>query len=205
MSRLTTSLFLSGALVLGATSAHAALPGEATLYKNPQCGCCDAYARHLEELGVEVTIIDDVELGDIKQQAGVPYGLGSCHTIEMGAYWIEGHVPMEAVQALFEQQPDVDGIGLADMPYLQRDTLFALQQLATHDTIVRPCFKGQPGHPVIFGRSLWPALQTLSGDAGAKDIIRRHTAHYREYAVQDNGTLIDIDVPEEHGITAPAS
>jgi len=94
---------------------------------------------------------------------------------------------------------------LGDMPYLQRDTLFALQQLATHDTIVRPCFKGQPGHPVIFGRSLWPALQTLSGDAGAKDIIRRHAAHYREYAVQDNGTLIDIDTPEGHSITAPAS
>lgn len=94
---------------------------------------------------------------------------------------------------------------LGDMPYLQRDTLFALQQLATHDTIARPCFKGQPGHPVIFGRSLWPALESLSGDAGAKDIIRRHTAHYREYAVQDNGTLIDIDAPEELSITAPTS
>ncbi|MGO1888245.1 MAG: DUF411 domain-containing protein, partial [Halomonas sp.] len=78
MSRLTTSLLLSGALVLGATSAHAALPDEATLYKNPQCGCCDEYARHLEEQGVDVTIIDDVELSEIKQQAGVPYGLGSC-------------------------------------------------------------------------------------------------------------------------------
>lgn len=116
MSRLHASVLLSSALILGSASAYAALPDEATLYKNPQCGCCDAYARHLEELGVEVTIVDDAELGDIKQQAGVPYGLGSCHTIEMGEYWIEGHVPMEAVQALFEQQPDIDGIGLAGMP-----------------------------------------------------------------------------------------
>lgn len=116
MGRLTVSLFLSGVLVLGATSAQAALPAEATLYKKPQCGCCDAYARHLEELGVEVTIVDDVELGDIKLQAGVPYGLGSCHTIEIGEYWIEGHVPIEAVQAMFEAQPDIDGIGLAGMP-----------------------------------------------------------------------------------------
>ena len=115
MKRFTTTV-LSSVLLLGAASAQAALPDEATLYKNPQCGCCDEYARHLEELGVDVTIIDDVELGDIKQQAGVPYGLGSCHTIEIGEYWIEGHVPMEAVQALFEQQPDVDGIGLAGMP-----------------------------------------------------------------------------------------
>lgn len=116
MSRLTTSLLLSGALVLGATSAQAALPDEATLYKNPQCGCCDEYARHLEEQGVDVTIVDDVELSEIKHQAGVPYGLGSCHTIEIGEYWIEGHVPMEAVAKLFEEQPDVDGIGLAGMP-----------------------------------------------------------------------------------------
>ena len=116
MNRLTASIFMSGALLFGATSAYAALPAEATLYKNPLCGCCDAYARHLEALGVNTTIVDDVELGDIKQQAGVPYGLGSCHTIKIGEYWIEGHVPMEAVQMLFEEQPAVDGIGLAGMP-----------------------------------------------------------------------------------------
>ena len=116
MQHMTTKLLLSGFMLIGTVSAQAALPPEATLYKNPQCGCCDEYARHLEELGVDVTVIDDVELGDIKQQTGVPYGLGSCHTIEIGEYWIEGHVPMEAVQALFEQQPDADGIGLAGMP-----------------------------------------------------------------------------------------
>jgi hypothetical protein len=116
MSRVTSTLLLSGSLLLGATSVHAALPAEATLYKNPQCGCCDGYARHLEAQGVDVTIIDNVEMGDIKQQAGVPYGLGACHTVEIGEYWIEGHVPMEALSALFEQQPEVDGIGLAGMP-----------------------------------------------------------------------------------------
>ncbi|MCA8866327.1 MULTISPECIES: DUF411 domain-containing protein [unclassified Halomonas] len=115
MKRFTATV-LSSALLLGAASAQAALPDEATLYKNPQCGCCDEYARHLEEQGVDVTIVDDVELSEIKQQAGVPYGLGSCHTTEIGDYWIEGHVPMEAVTKLFEEQPDIDGIGLAGMP-----------------------------------------------------------------------------------------
>lgn len=115
MKRFTASV-LSSALLLAAATAHAALPNEATLYKNPQCGCCDEYARHLEALSIDVTIIDDVELGEIKQQAGVPYGMGACHTIEIGNYWIEGHVPLEAVEALFEQQPEVDGIGLAGMP-----------------------------------------------------------------------------------------
>lgn len=116
MSRYTTSLLLSSALLFGATTAQAAMPTEATLYKNPQCGCCDEYGRHLEEMGMEMTIIDDVELGKIKEASGVPYGLGACHTIEMGEYIIEGHVPMAAIEKLFEEQPDIDGIGLAGMP-----------------------------------------------------------------------------------------
>lgn len=49
MQHMSTKLLLSGSMLLGAVSAQAALPPEATLYKNPQCGCCDAYARHLEE------------------------------------------------------------------------------------------------------------------------------------------------------------
>ncbi|XKH59653.1 hypothetical protein LG290_13400 [Halomonas sediminis] len=115
MNRPITALVLSTALMTAGT-AQAALPSEATLYKNPQCGCCDAYARHLESLGVSVTIVDDVEVGSIKMEAGLPYGLGSCHTTLMGDYAIEGHVPLVAVEALFEQRPDIDGIGLAGMP-----------------------------------------------------------------------------------------
>lgn len=116
MNRHTTAVMLSGALMFGAATAHAALPDEATLYKNPQCGCCDGYARHLEEMGVAVTVIDDADLGQIKEASGVPYGLGSCHTVEMGGYVIEGHVPLAALERLFEEQPNIDGIGLAGMP-----------------------------------------------------------------------------------------
>lgn len=116
MNRHATPLLLAGALLLGSTAAQAALPDEATLYKNPQCGCCDDYARHLEEMGVSVTIVDDVEVGDIKLQAGLPYGLGACHTTLMGGYAIEGHVPLAAIEKLFEERPAIGGIGLAGMP-----------------------------------------------------------------------------------------
>ena len=52
MQHMSTKLLLSGSMLLGAVSAQAALPPEATLYKNPQCGCCDAYAGS-SSLGVE--------------------------------------------------------------------------------------------------------------------------------------------------------
>lgn len=116
MKRFAPTLLISTALLIGIGIAQAALPDAATLYKNPQCGCCDEYARQLEALGVEVTIVDDVPIGQIKERAGLPHGLGSCHTIEMGEYVIEGHVPFEAVERLFEEKPDTDGIGLAGMP-----------------------------------------------------------------------------------------
>lgn len=86
---------------------------------------------------------------------------------------------------------------LGDMPCLQRETLWGLTQQATHDTILRPSHAGQPGHPVIFGRAFWPELATLSGNVGAKALIHRHAAHYRKHEVQDAGTLIDIDAPED--------
>lgn len=110
------TLLLSATLLLSVGTAHAALPSEATLYKNPQCGCCDEYARKLEEHGVSVSIVDDVVVGKIKERVGLPFGLGACHTIEMGNYAIEGHVPFEALERLFEERPDTDGIGLAGMP-----------------------------------------------------------------------------------------
>lgn len=116
MNRFAPTLLFSSALLLGAGTAQAALPAEATLYKNPQCGCCDGYADHLEERGIEVTVIDDRDLGQIKEASGLPYGLGSCHTVEMGEYVIEGHVPLAAVETLFEERPEIDGIGLAGMP-----------------------------------------------------------------------------------------
>ena len=116
MNRFAPTLFFCTALLLGAATAQAASPTEATLYKNPQCGCCDEYARQLEERGVSVTIVDDVELGKVKERVGLPYGLGACHTIEMGEYVIEGHVPFVAVEKLFEERPDTGGISLAGMP-----------------------------------------------------------------------------------------
>src|ERR1700730_8484911 len=33
---------------------------------------------------------------------------------------------------------------------------------------------GVPAHPILFGRSLFSELDTLSGDVGAREVIRRH-------------------------------
>ena len=40
----------------------------------------------------------------------------SCHTAIFGDYFVEGHVPIEAVNKLLEEKPDIDGIALPEMP-----------------------------------------------------------------------------------------
>ncbi len=52
----------------------------------------------------------------IKEQFSVPEEMQSCHTTVMGEYYIEGHVPVEAIRRLLEERPSIDGIALPGMP-----------------------------------------------------------------------------------------
>ncbi|WP_136066846.1 DUF411 domain-containing protein [Modicisalibacter radicis] len=116
MPRHIAALVLSATFTLGSQVAHASLPEEAILYKSPNCGCCAAYADYLEKRGVDVQVVDTQDLGDVKSRLGIPHGLGSCHSLEMGGYVIEGHVPGVALDRLFDEQPSVAGIALPGMP-----------------------------------------------------------------------------------------
>lgn len=86
---------------------------------------------------------------------------------------------------------------LGDMPAISPATLRRLRDHAGPSTILRPSHAGRPGHPVIFGRNFWPELEALDGDAGGREIIRRHRHCYREIAVEDGGICRDIDTPAE--------
>ncbi len=87
-----------------------------TVYKSPTCGCCDKYEDILKENGFEIEVIKTQNMSQIKAEHGIPSAKQSCHTIVMGDYFIEGHVPMKALEKLLSEKPDVDGIGLSGMP-----------------------------------------------------------------------------------------
>lgn len=88
----------------------------ATLYKSPSCGCCGQYATYLKGEGYGIAVEGVEDMSVIKEQYGVPYELGSCHTMEVEGYVVEGHIPEEAVQKLLSERPDIKGIGMAGMP-----------------------------------------------------------------------------------------
>ncbi|MBC8495308.1 hypothetical protein H8D36_04095 [archaeon] len=85
-------------------------------YKSRYCGCCVGYVAELEKYSFDIETIEMEDLTSIKNQHNIPQSLQSCHTSVVGEYFIEGHVPIEAVRKLLEEKPDIDGIGLAGMP-----------------------------------------------------------------------------------------
>ncbi len=89
---------------------------EATLYKRPFCGCCDGHADHLRAKGYKVTIVQTKNLSLIKKKHSVPQEFEGCHTIEIGGYVVEGHVPASIIGKLLKERPAIRGISLPGMP-----------------------------------------------------------------------------------------
>jgi len=89
---------------------------KATLYKNPQCGCCGEYAKYLGQNGFDVQVVETFDLPSVKRAHGVPAALEGCHTTLVDGYVIEGHVPVDIIQRLLREKPAIKGISLPGMP-----------------------------------------------------------------------------------------
>lgn len=87
-----------------------------TVHRSPTCGCCGAWANYLRRAGFPVTIVSEADLAPVKNRAGVPDALQSCHTAFIEGYVVEGHVPIEAIEKLLATRPPVLGIAVPDMP-----------------------------------------------------------------------------------------
>jgi len=104
-------------IALSAAQAAAATPqGKMVVYKNASCGCCGIWVEHMRKAGFVVEVNDIDNLNPVKQRVGLPYGLGSCHTAEVGGYFVEGHVPAAEVQRLLAEKPAAKGLAVPGMP-----------------------------------------------------------------------------------------
>ena len=104
------------AFALQATPTLAGEKPEATLYKTPDCGCCEGYASYLREHGYKVTVKPSHDMPMIKKLAGVSEELEGCHTTMIGGYVVEGHVPVGPIEKLLSERPAIKGISLPGMP-----------------------------------------------------------------------------------------
>ncbi|MDK1489832.1 DUF411 domain-containing protein [Sinorhizobium sp. 7-81] len=114
MSRILKAVVLAS-LLFGATSA---LAGEkdVTLYKTPECGCCEGYADYLRENGFDVTVKPTHDLAAMSREAGIPDEFHGCHLSMIDGYAVSGHVPIGTVNKLLTERPDIRGVTLPGMP-----------------------------------------------------------------------------------------
>ena len=110
---------LAGSLALGAAlTACAAQAASLTMYRDANCGCCLAWAGHVERGGVhDVEAVNHPDMAAVKAAHGVPADLLSCHTAVVDGYVIEGHVAVADIERLLAERPEgVAGLAVAGMP-----------------------------------------------------------------------------------------
>lgn len=99
-------------------------------------------------------------------------------------------------------------IALADMPFIRPETIAAVGKVIAQDraSIAIPTYRGTRGHPVGFGAEHFRELCALTGDAGAKSIVRRHQYSVTEVTTDDAGILQDIDQRDDlNTLSSPPS
>ena len=143
-------------------------------------------------------VFDDVRVvmreGERAEEFGLP---ADCRVIvSPDAAFGMGHSLASGVESLVDSQALAVAILLGDMPWIELVTLRRLAGAATASAIVLPCHAGQQGHPVMFGRDFWPALGQLSGDEGARSVVRAHRDCCVVVTVEDAGVLQDVDTPQ---------
>lgn len=112
--RLMLALASTAALPLIAPVARAAAP-MVEIWKDPNCGCCQDWVKHLNRNGFATRVHDEGNAA-ARKRLGLPEKLGSCHTGQVGGYAIEGHVPAREIQRLLKEKPRAVGLAVPGMP-----------------------------------------------------------------------------------------
>ena len=117
------------------------------VYKSAQCGCCKAWAEHLQKNGFTVISHDVDDVPAIRKKLGMPSQFGSCHTAKAVQYLVEGHVPAADIKRLLKERPKAIGLAVPSMP---------------------------PGSPGMEGERSVPYDTLLVGKDGNAKVFARH-------------------------------
>jgi hypothetical protein len=116
VTRRSALILIAGTAALPAVRVLAAEEQVITVHKDPNCGCCTGWVRHLQAAGFTVKAIDTAELDAVKTRLGVPADLAACHTAQVAGYVVEGHVPAVALRQFLAEKSSATGLAVPGMP-----------------------------------------------------------------------------------------
>lgn len=103
-------------LTIGYQSSSFAAGESVKLYRNPNCGCCNAYADYLKDKGYTVELVNITDMTSIKKKYSVPEALEGCHTAIIDRYIFEGLIPAEHIKRFLSENKPAKGLSLPGMP-----------------------------------------------------------------------------------------
>ena len=102
--------------------------------------------------------------------------------------------------AALPQNTDAAMVLLADMPDLTTDDLNTVMQavdLKSETLIWRATTQtGAAGHPIVFSKTLFAEIITLSGDKGGSEVVKKHHNQTLYIPLPGNRARTDLDTPE---------
>lgn len=113
---LSRRLLVAALFAFSAAPAARALAASPNFFRNPGCGCCEAWTERMASAGMPVVMADRDDLAAYSAKLGIPAGLEGCHVGELGGYVISGHVPPEDIRRLLAEKPDARGLLVPGMP-----------------------------------------------------------------------------------------
>jgi molybdenum cofactor cytidylyltransferase len=89
---------------------------------------------------------------------------------------------------------------LGDQPQVGSEIIDALiaRFRSTGAPIVMPTYGGIPANPVLFAAELFPELADVTGDEGARAIVKRHSDRVARVAVSDGAPPRDVDTDADY-------
>jgi CTP:molybdopterin cytidylyltransferase MocA len=160
-----------------------------TLHRRPLLAYALDAARG-SEAGPVAVVYSDPRVG-----AAVPEGVAALRneTPEAGIA-----SSLQVALRFYEAQREIDAVvvGLADQPRVGRGAYARVA--AAYDDGARlavATYHGTRGNPVLLARAHWREALALTGDEGARVLLRRHDP--TEVPCEDTGEPIDVDTPAD--------
>jgi molybdenum cofactor cytidylyltransferase len=107
---------------------------------------------------------------------------------------------LAGLRAAATANPEAVMFLLGDQPLVDPDVVNRLiaRWQETRMGVVAPRYASGPGrNPIIFDRTVFPELMTLTGDVGAREIVRAHQA-------RGDISLVDVDAPAPRDVDTEA-